>query len=177
MSLRHAALGLLAQSPGSGYDLLKRFEHTLAHVWPATQSQLYTELGRLEAQGLIEVAGTGARNRKEYAITAAGRDELQEWLRHPVREVPRDANLLQVFLLGEVDADVAAAHLAELEGRAREHLAALQSLDRSIAWDDSARDRYARLALDSGIRQRRAITEWAADAQGAVRAHEDDPSR
>ena len=40
MSLRIAALGLLAQRPGSGYDLLKLFENSMANVWPATQSQL-----------------------------------------------------------------------------------------------------------------------------------------
>ena len=45
MSLRHALLGLLAEHPASGYDLLKQFEGSLAFVWPATQSQLYTELG------------------------------------------------------------------------------------------------------------------------------------
>ncbi|MDT0478147.1 PadR family transcriptional regulator, partial [Streptomyces sp. DSM 41014] len=53
MSLRMAALGLLAQHPGSGYDLLKRFEKSMANVWPATQSQLYGELNKLAAAGLI----------------------------------------------------------------------------------------------------------------------------
>lgn len=47
VSLRYAALGLLAQQPGSGYDLLKRFEISMANVWPATQSQLYGELNKL----------------------------------------------------------------------------------------------------------------------------------
>jgi DNA-binding PadR family transcriptional regulator len=44
VSLRIAALGLLAQHAGSGYDLLRRFEKSIANVWPATQSQLYGEL-------------------------------------------------------------------------------------------------------------------------------------
>ncbi|PRC47663.1 PadR family transcriptional regulator, partial [Mycobacterium sp. ITM-2017-0098] len=43
MSLRIAALGLLAEGPASGYDLLKLFEKSMANVWPATQSQLYSE--------------------------------------------------------------------------------------------------------------------------------------
>ena len=55
MSLRIAALGLLAQQPGSGYDLLKHFEKSMANVWPATQSQLYGELNKLADAGLIEV--------------------------------------------------------------------------------------------------------------------------
>ena len=48
-----AALGLLAQQPGSGYDLLKTFEKSMANVWPATQSQLYGELNKLADAGLI----------------------------------------------------------------------------------------------------------------------------
>ena len=71
MSLRHALLGLLDDHPGSGWDLLKA-ETSLAFVWPATQSQLYTELGRLTDEGLIEVTAVRARNRREYGITPAG---------------------------------------------------------------------------------------------------------
>ena len=64
-----AALGLLAQQPGSGYDLLKTFEKSMANVWPATQSQLYGELNKLADAGLIEVTDIGPRGRKEYRIT------------------------------------------------------------------------------------------------------------
>jgi DNA-binding PadR family transcriptional regulator len=65
VSLRIAALGLLAQEPGSGYDLLKQFEKSMANVWPATQSQLYGELNKLAEAGLIEVSDIGPRGRKE----------------------------------------------------------------------------------------------------------------
>ena len=77
VSLRMAALGLLAQQPGSGYDLLRTFEKSMANVWPATQSQLYGELNKLADAGLIEVTDIGPRGRKEYRITEAGRDELR----------------------------------------------------------------------------------------------------
>ncbi len=105
MSLRMAALGLLAQHPGSGYDLLKRFEKSMANVWPATQSQLYGELNKLAAAGLIEVSAIGPRGRKEYRITAAGRTELEHWITHPADDPPeRSAAVLRVFLLGELPA-------------------------------------------------------------------------
>ncbi len=83
VSLRMAALGLLAQRPGSGYDLLKTFEKTMANVWPATQSQLYGELNRLADTGLIEMTDIGPRGRKEYRITRAGRAELRRWVTTP----------------------------------------------------------------------------------------------
>src|SRR6201990_3067391 len=101
--LRIAALGLLAQAPGSGYDLLKHFEKSMANVWPATQSQLYGELKKLSEVGLIEVSDIGPRGRKEYRITDAGRAELQRWVSSPQDDPPfRSAGLLRVFLLGEV---------------------------------------------------------------------------
>ena len=83
MSMQHAALGLLARAPASGYDLLKIFEASMANVWPATQSQLYGELNKLADAGLIEVSDIGPRGRKEYAITDAGRVELHRWLTSP----------------------------------------------------------------------------------------------
>ncbi|GAA3053757.1 hypothetical protein GCM10020000_39620 [Streptomyces olivoverticillatus] len=61
MSLRHAMLGLLADRPASGYDLMKRFETSLSNVWPATQSQVYGELGKLAKSGLLKVAAEGPR--------------------------------------------------------------------------------------------------------------------
>ena len=112
VSLRIAALGLLAQHPGSGYDLLKRFEKSMANVWPATQSQLYGELNKLAEAGLIEVTDIGPRGRKEYRITDAGRAELLRWVTNPQDDPPyRSAELLRVFLLGEIPPAQAREHM------------------------------------------------------------------
>src|SRR5688572_18232316 len=115
VSLRMAALGLLAQGPGSGYDLLKHFEKSMANVWPATQSQLYGELNKLAGAGLIEVSDIGPRGRKEYRITEAGHRELQRWVANPQDDPPfRSTELLRVFLLGEVPADQARKHVVAM---------------------------------------------------------------
>ena len=117
MSLRIAALGLLAQRPGSGYDLLRRFEKSMANVWPATQSQLYAELNKLADGGLIEVSAVGPRGRKEYRITDAGHAELQRWVTNPQDDPPyRNAALLRVFLLSLIPAGQARVHLETMAG-------------------------------------------------------------
>lgn len=67
-----AALGLLAQKPGSGYDLLKQFEISMANVWPATQSQLYGELNKLADARLIEVSDIGPRVERSTASPRPG---------------------------------------------------------------------------------------------------------
>lgn len=98
MSLRHAVLGLLAESPASGYDLMKLFNASLSSVWPATQSQVYGELSKLTTAGLVEVAAHGPRGRKEYAITEDGLAELRHWLTEVEPGGPtRDDSVLRVF--------------------------------------------------------------------------------
>src|SRR3569833_508681 len=112
VSLRYAALGLLAQQPGSGYDLLKRFDVSMANVWPATQSQLYGELNKLANAGLIEVTDIGPRGRKEYRVTEAGRQDLLRWMTNPQDDPPyRSAELLRVFLLSEMTPEQARAYM------------------------------------------------------------------
>jgi DNA-binding PadR family transcriptional regulator len=162
VSLRIAALGLLAQRPGSGYDLLKRFEKSMANVWPATQSQLYGELNKLAATGLIEVTDIGARGRKEYRVTAAGRAELVRWVTNPQDDPPvRSAALLRVFLLGEIPPDEARKYLLVLEEHANAELDRLTALRDSLSWGEGDAAFYGRAALEYGLRLAAMEADWA----------------
>ncbi|MGE2690131.1 PadR family transcriptional regulator [Mycolicibacterium pulveris] len=162
MSLRIAALGLLAQQPGSGYDLLRRFEESMANVWPATQSQLYGELNKLAAGGLIEVSNIGARGRKEYRITDAGREELRRWITNPQDDPPfRSAALLRVFLLGEIAPDQAREHLTAMAERGAAERKRLEALRDSIEWADDDGSFFAHAALDFGLRTHDMHEQWA----------------
>jgi DNA-binding PadR family transcriptional regulator len=163
MSLDHALLGLLAAKPGSGYDLLKRFDRSLAFVWPATQSQLYTVLGRLDRDGLIEVASVGPRGRKEYAITEAGRDEVVRWLTEtePERTFRRE-DILRVFFLWTVPKRRRREYFEQEAERFEQFHAALQGILETTDWDeDPLWDDYGRIALEQGLRATKANAEWA----------------
>src|SRR4051812_21816640 len=150
MSLRHAALGLLAQRPGSGYDLLKQFQLSMQNVWPATQSQLYGELNKLAASGLIKVSDVGPRGRKEYEITDAGREELRRWMSSPDEDPPfRSVSLLRVFLLGELSPGEAREFLETWQKWGEEEQERYQQLRDAYEWpgDDDAKF-FARAALE-----------------------------
>jgi DNA-binding PadR family transcriptional regulator len=162
MSLRHAALGLLADGPASGYDLLKIFDRSLAFIWPATQSQLYGELNRLADDGLIEVTHEGARGRKDYTITEQGRAELEHWITdaEPDR-IRRNEALLRVFFLGTVGAEHAKAYL-EREAIVHENLEKLlQTIEHETDWDTSDFNRYGHLVIESGRRYAHTQAQWA----------------
>ena len=162
VSLRMAALGLLAQRPGSGYDLLRKFEKTMANVWSATQSQLYGELNKLADAGLIEVTDMGPRGRKEYRITAAGRVELQRWVLNPEDDPPfRDASLLRVFLLGEIAPEQARQHMVAAAQHADAEVKRLEELRESIDWTDGDSLFFGRAALEHGLRRYAMEADWA----------------
>jgi DNA-binding PadR family transcriptional regulator len=162
VSLRIAALGLLAQEPGSGYDLLRHFEKSMANVWPATQSQLYGELNKLADTGLIEVSDMGPRGRKEYRITPAGRAELRRWVLNPQADPPfRSPGLLRVFLLGEVPRKQAREHMVALAEHADAEVKRLKALRDSIDWGDDDGPSYGRAALEYGLRANAMEAEWA----------------
>jgi DNA-binding PadR family transcriptional regulator len=94
----YALLGLLTFGDElTGYELKQRADNTLRFYWVApAMSQIYTELGRLAAHGLVESTTTEglARRTTTYRITPAGEKALQEWmneepvgfpvLKHPV---------------------------------------------------------------------------------------------
>ncbi|MFC4034208.1 helix-turn-helix transcriptional regulator [Streptomyces polygonati] len=178
MSLRHAVLGLLAERPASGYDLMKLFETSLANVWPATQSQVYGELGKLAASGLLTVSAEGPRGRKEYAITAEGLAELRRWLTQTEPERHRRSEtLLRVFFLGVLTPVEATVYLGLEAAHAAAGHAALEELDASVSWGDDPASLYGRLALEYGVRLMVMQEEWARWAVRQVEAAEHSLSR
>ena len=81
--LKYAILGLLNKTPMTGYDLTKEFNHELANFWYAKHSQIYPELKKLTQEELvtfdIQISGD-VLEKKQYSITAKGKQEFMEWL-------------------------------------------------------------------------------------------------
>lgn len=163
MSLRHAVLGLLVNRTASGYDLLKLFDISLANVWPATQSQLYSELKRLADAGLVEVTAQGPRGRKDYAITEAGQTELRRWLIQSPTEPPRRSDmLLRVFFLGLLTREQRLQFLYQQAAQAAAYHAELRKVEESLDWDEPGElTANGRLALEYGLRFTAMQEEWA----------------
>jgi PadR family transcriptional regulator AphA len=162
MSLRYALLGILREGPASGYDLMQLFKVSLHNTWPATQSQIYTELGKLADAGLLSVTARGPRGRKEYSLTDDGLAELRRWLLETEPEPHRNEPMLRVFLLGALTRDQAREYLTYLEKRAARFTDALEALDADVDWDNGDLSFYGRLALEYGKRLQAMNGEWAA---------------
>ena len=86
MSVRHSLLALLADHPTHGYGLKSAFESSTAGTWPLNVGQVYTTLGRLERDGLVEPVAGGDDGRQTWRLTDEGRDSLETWYGAPVVE-------------------------------------------------------------------------------------------
>ena len=104
MSVRNALLGLLAQKPSHGYELRAAFEALIGgeDIWDVKPAQIYTTLARLEEAGLVSqesVEQEGGPEKRIYALTPAGRTELQTWFASGVEgEHQRDEFFIKLML-------------------------------------------------------------------------------
>ena len=90
-----AVLGLLALRRRSGYEIKQAIDRSTRFFWNASYGQIYPELRRLAAAGLIEGedASRGGRARTVYGVTAEGRRRPSVVTRYTVRaRPPRDAS-------------------------------------------------------------------------------------
>jgi PadR family transcriptional regulator, regulatory protein AphA len=121
-------LGLLAHAPLSGYDIKTAVDRSTRFFWAASYGQIYPELRRLEGEGLIagEDAPNGARGRRVYELTDAGRTALEDWLLGASTTIEyRDESLLRLFFADALPRQQA---LDLLEARKRGHEAYLDVL-------------------------------------------------
>lgn len=99
----YAVLGMLAAGPGSGYDLKKRIEGSVAHFWQESYGQIYPILARLAAEGLVDrrlERQKGKPDRQVYSITPTGLERLGRWLGEPVPEEKFRSELLLKLFFG-----------------------------------------------------------------------------
>ena len=105
-------LGLLALRPRSGYEIKQTIDKTTRFFWNASYGQIYPELRRLAAAGLIEgeAAPRGGRARTVYGLTDEGRRRLEDWLAAPEARIDiRDEGLLKLFFADLLPGEAALA--------------------------------------------------------------------
>jgi DNA-binding PadR family transcriptional regulator len=147
-------LGFLHEGPMSGWDLVATAQQRIGDFWTLTRSQVYRELATMAETGLVEAGAAGARERRPYAITAAGRRAFAEWMeREPGLEQIRFPLLLTMafgrHLPAERLREIVAAHRTA-------HAERLAGYERQQHPDDP----FRAATLDFGLRYERAVLDW-----------------
>lgn len=83
-----------------GYQLRAGFEGVTGGMWPLNIGQVYSTLGRLSRDGLVEAQAPGPNGQQPFALTEAGRQEVEAWFLHPqpASERPRDELSIKIAL-------------------------------------------------------------------------------
>ena len=122
-------LGLLEREPSHGYDLKRDYDAYFGRGKQLPFGQVYATLGRLARDGKI-VAGDAepgdGPDRRRYAITETGREEVDEWLADPVEPEPH----LQTVLFAKVTLALMLGKPAEsyLNAQRAAHIRRMQEL-------------------------------------------------
>ena len=167
--LRYVMLGLLGAEPRYGYELKAVFEAFLGGTWPLNIGQVYTTLTRLERDGLVVaevVPQDQTPDRKVYALTDAGRAELDAWLA-AVEEGP-------VRLRDEFFLRIAVRSLTDPTGTAElihaQRVAHLETLaDLTHAQDDAALHPSTSLLLEGAMLRVEADLRWLDVAESRLK--------
>ena len=152
-------LGFLHQGPQTGWDLVQTVEGSIGNFWNVTRSQVYRELRTLAEQGLVEAGETGARDRRPYAITVAGRAAFRRWIaREPGPDVIRSPMLLTVFFAEHLDPEVLRRHLTMQRILHQQRLAEYEALHRDLCGQSGLEGPDQ--ALRFGIEHERMVLRW-----------------
>jgi DNA-binding PadR family transcriptional regulator len=165
MSVPHALLALLSEGPRHGLRLQNEFQSRTGEVWPLNVGQVYTTLQRLERDGLIETDAEGERSQKRYRITAAGAQELADWLRTPPDLVPPPRDELVIKVL--VAVQVAGTDIHEILQVHRRHTIEVMQRYTRIKAEAAESDVALALVADAELFRLEAIVRWldAADVR------------
>ncbi|HNS01841.1 MAG TPA: PadR family transcriptional regulator [Anaerolineae bacterium] len=165
MTIKHALLALLAQGPGHGYELKKRYDEAIGLLWPLQLAQVYNNLRQLEQEGLVQlderVVQLSLPDQKRYRLTGMGEQTLAAWTAQPapIHRKLKDDFYLKLTVLAAVVRDP--QQLADLLWRQRElSLQHLRELERTLRAAEQAADPVAASLLEGAILHAEADLAW-----------------
>ena len=185
--LKHGVLGLLSYGDMTGYEIMEVFRDSLAFFWSASTSQIYRELQGLERKGFASShieEQEGRPNRRVYAITTAGREELSRWLSPDEPDVRSDVQirfpfLLRLFFMAETEASEQEAYVRELVSISERFVAAMESVPGIVGTygsheGNAEKSVFWRMTADFGIRYARMFHEWSQACQDQLDAPQEE---
>ena len=175
---RFAVLGILSYGPMSGYDIKKFYEQNVAGFWSESYGQIYPILKRLATEGLATRSvhkQEGKPDRHIYALTAEGREELQQWLVEPTgRHIGRHETLLKLMFGQQIPVAENIRQIERFRERQKGELKEIMVLKKQFEHEevDDPNMPFWQLAFSYGEHVNRAYIEWAEEAIASLRRME-----
>mgnify|MGYP001180652130 CR=1 FL=1 len=160
-------LGLLGESPLSGYQIKKIVDIRFRFFWSESFGQIFPALKALASDGLVEeiqTGGTQNRRQKTYRITPAGTEALKHWLMQPVeKETYRLEILMKMYFSNYVELGVMLNHMRAFQAAHTQQLCLLDQFQRELEGiiDRDENHRDVLRVIDCGQKLNRAYLEWS----------------
>ncbi len=170
----YVILGMLRMGKRTGYEIKSLVDVSTRHFWAASYGQIYPELKRLEAAGLIEgrAEETGERRRREFQLTPSGEQALHDWLTAgpPLHFELRHEGVLRFFLSTGLDPAEQVELLRSIRSgheRVRSELDAIRPGAEAVEEKGSP----PLAVLEWGIAYQEFIIDWCAQAERRITEH------
>jgi DNA-binding PadR family transcriptional regulator len=154
----------------SGWQLHETVRASVGAFWNVTRSQIYVELERLAAAGLVEETEDGGpRRQRRYRISPAGREAFAAWIAGMAREPARPDQLrspltLLVFFGEHVPAPLLRRALQEHRLARERRLEQLNAMLAALEPRDA--QRLPTAVLRRGAELARMHVEWIDEVLG-----------
>lgn len=164
----YVILGLLSESPLTGYQMKQLIDVRFRFFWNESYGQLYPALKALKETGLIEEVKThlasDARAQRTYRMLEPGMDALRQWLQQPVeKETVRLEILLKMYFSNLTDPEVMAEHIKLFQASHEKDLQVLKMFQtelEAISEEDSNHPHVLRV-IDFGQKVNQAYVDWS----------------
>ncbi len=173
MALKYSILGLLHYKPMHGYRLKEHIERNFGHMWSINYGQIYPNLKKMKAEGLISMTeevceGEKGPPRKLYSITEKGKREFRDWLDTSPegRMVLRDPFLMRFVFFAFGDKARSLALIDEQVDLWERQLA--RRYANLARWEHAGV--YVRQMAQLGVKMNETFLEWLKEAREEVEA-------
>jgi DNA-binding PadR family transcriptional regulator len=156
MTVPLTLLGLLERGPSHGYDLKRDYDAFFGRGKPLPFGQVYATLARLTRDGKVvpgEVEPGAGPDRKRYAITDIGKNEVEAWLAEPVVAEPHlQTELFSKVVLALMLGRPAERYLDTQRGAHLQRMRELTELKRSGSMVDALLADHGLFHLEADLR-------------------------
>ncbi|MEX0381582.1 PadR family transcriptional regulator [Leuconostoc sp. MS02] len=153
MKGREVILGILQESPHTGYEINDILQTRLSHFFDATFGMIYPTLKKLEAEKLVtkqQISQTDRPNKNIYTITAAGQAVFSKAINEPTSdEILKSDFLMHLYFSQDLSTEQVALFFQEEIARKEAKIAALQS--QLATWLENGMTEQRKITFDYGI--------------------------
>ncbi len=177
---RYLILGLLSESPLTGYEIKKIVDMRFTYFWSESYGQIYPELSKMAEEGVINKIdnpeSNRGRNSYKYEITPKGIEQLKEWLERPVeKEVIRYELLLKLYFssIGSTDTVMEQIREFQMTHKKQQHLFELFQKDIEEHYDIHDNHSEVLMVLMFGQKVWAAYDEWCEEVLKLLQKRKD----